>query len=184
MRRFLTVSLVAAALATTSFAGSVAVAADPEGCPALTVDQNIEVVRSYIEAQVAGDMAAMDAALSDDHVGAATMGSTEMMGTNEDEHTLAMAVQAIYPGSTYRLDEVFGVDDKVVVSGALVVPAHMLTGQMVTMETPAEARVVAIFTLACGQIVRTDSVIDTYGLLVALGVMPAPMPPDQMMQGK
>jgi len=63
------------------------------------------------------------------------------------------------------------------VEATLIVPAHMLTGEMVEMETPVEAHGIAIYTIGCGQIQESSVLLDTYGLLVGLGLLPAPQMP-------
>jgi len=179
MRRFLIASVMGSALILGALPGGVAFAADPE-CRETTVDENIEIVTAYVGHHDAADMDGIDMTLSDDHSGLAQMGAAEQMGTNADEHTIAMAVEAAYPGSSYRIDEIYGFDDKVVVLASHIVPAHMLTGEMVEMEAPVEAEGLALYTLACGQIVESHSTLDIYGLLVGLGLLPAPLPPTEM----
>jgi len=177
MSRSIAVALSLALTASLAIVPAVTVAADPAECVETSVEENIALVEAYVGHQGSENMEGIDASLDDDHTGMATMGATEMMGTNEDEHAIAMAVEMTYPGSTYRIDEILGVDDKVVVEATLIVPAHMLTGEMVEMETPVEAHGIAIYTIGCGQIQESSVLLDTYGLLVGLGLLPAPQMP-------
>ncbi len=177
MSRSVAVALSLALAASLALVPAVSVAADPAECVETTPEENIAIVQAYVEHQGSENMEGLDASLDDDHTGMATMGAAEMMGTNEDEHAIAMAVEMVYPGSTYRIDEILAVDDKVIVEATLIVPGHMLTGEMVKMEAPAEARGIAIYTIGCGQIQESSVLLDTYGLLVGLGILPAPQMP-------
>ena len=156
--------------------GPAAVAQDatPAGdCPATTPDENVAIVTAYLIAFEAQDDAAIDAALADDYADNVDRYTAPVDDTtNQDEVSLAHALEQYYPGSAYSIVDIFGAGDKVAVTVNFTVTGHMLTGELVMLETPLEVEGISIFTIECGMIASGYGVSNQFELLTGVGAIP------------
>jgi hypothetical protein len=177
MRRF-TVSWVVLALAMTAVLGVGVVGAQdgsPDACPTTTEEENIALVQGYAEAVEAGDTAAIDAALADAYThNQNRFGLPDDPASNQDEITLAMMLQALYPGSTASIDQILADGNTVVVATTRTITQHQLdpNAEPTTLAEPLAIRSIAILQIECGEIASANILTDELSLLIGIGVIP------------
>ena len=165
-------ALVAGLFSTLGTRATVAQDASPAAteCASTSVDENIAIVQSLIDAVNANDASAVDEIVSDtatDNV--ESYGVVDDPTSNVDEIADMNVSEGIFPGSTVDVVNIFGADDKVVVQAKFTVVAHNLTGDTVQLDEPVSVDMVSIYTVECGLVQSQFSVTDGAALLTALG---------------
>ena len=146
-------------------------------CPTTTEDENIALVsRWYEEVWNASDLTVIDEILSDDYTRYRAGIPFANAAGIDDDIAWVEDLRAAFPDLTFSIEDIFADGDKVAVrtiaTGTQMGPMDDMGGAPATERAMARENL-AIWRVACGELVEQWIVQDNLGMLRQLGVITA-----------
>jgi predicted ester cyclase len=140
-------------------------------CVETTPEENAKLATDFLKAAEVNDTEAMDSYLAE-HVTHNVPGVPNQPG-DEDEIAMHQSNAVLFSDYSYTIDRTVAEGNSVVVFFTFNVNAHEIPGA-----TSEEATVEAVLYVEfeCGQITEIYQLVDQFGLLMQLGLLPAMAP--------